>query len=981
MKEQNLEQVEIRLGRQFGLLLYGILLLLSVILGVAVSWGGRSNVEKGLIEDQKNAGKLFRQELVELAHNYSNSLMQFASLPGVPQRALLLAKGPFFVFREEQVGERLDDHEATSLFENQVWFLDNAIALARQNELDYVGVYLLSPHDSISRVPPAPAAEVIDGKLVLPYFEHKGKYQGLEQYSYQRGKSGEEDQGINNRISALASDTRVVREAKNSNEAHRSLGLAPDAAIPRRDIDRQKFGSLLLPHADGLTLRITQAITSESFNISTGNNEQALVAILVYEKELSTALLNRLGAKFGHDLAILKDGKILSSSLSEFVGKTLPANGLIATRGKEYFSHVAALNIEGIQDRYAVAVLSSTEKLTELARTIYSYVAFSTIAVLVVISPFLFFVLNGYTKKVRQRTAMLRRQNEQLDHMSSELTKYSETLEHKVNEKTSELQQALEKLQKADKLKDEWNRELQEKVQERTAGLRQALLEQQAILDNAVTGIAFLKNRVILRCNGGFEQMFGYAAGELVGQSTRVLYASDEEYGARGQAEYPTIESGGISVGDFPLARKDGRMIWCVTHAKLIDPQDIDKGMVLVTQDITARKEAEHALADAKERAEEATRSKSLFLANMSHEIRTPMNAIIGLSHLALKTELNNKQRDYVVKIHNAGTSLLGIINDILDFSKIEAGKLDIQATTYALDRTMDNVTTMVGHKVVDKGLELIFDVPAKVPQSLVGDPLRLEQILTNLISNAIKFTERGEVLVRVEWLDSAGTQIKLKFSVRDTGIGLTPEQQQRLFQAFTQADGSITRKYGGTGLGLTICKRLVEMMGGTIWVESKLGAGSTFSFTAWLGRGQGAIERDLPVEINGLRVLIVDDNPDARRVLAGHCATLPLVVDEAASGQEALSAVRQAEDAGRAYGLVLMDWAMPNLNGIDTARTIKFDAALHVPPAIVMVTAFGRDDVKEQADSVPLDGFLIKPVSASTLVDTLLELYGRGED
>jgi PAS domain S-box-containing protein len=519
---------------------------------------------------------------------------------------------------------------------------------------------------------------------------------------------------------------------------------------------------------------------------------------------------------------------------------------------------------------------------------------------------------------------------------------------------------------------------LEQQVRERTADLNQALLEQQAILDNAVAGIAFLQNRIVHRCNGSFEEMFGYAHGELVGRSVRLLYGSDEDFESRGRQAKEAISANGVYTADFSLVRKDGSTMWCISHEKLVDPADADQGMVVVILDITARKEAEQALAIAKEQAEEATRSKSLFLANMSHEIRTPMNAIIGLSHLALKTELDGKQRDYVAKIHNAGTSLLGIINDILDFSKIEAGKLDIEHRNFMLDRALESVTTVIGQKATDKGLELIFDVPPEVPQYLVGDPLRLEQILTNLIGNAIKFTERGEVMVTAEWLETTGAQVKLKFSVRDTGIGLTPEQRQRLFQAFTQADGSITRRYGGTGLGLTICRRLVEMMGGTIWVDSEFGAGSTFSFTAWFGRGQNNDLRTLPENIKGLRVLVVDDNPDARRVLVGHCATLPLTVDEVSSGPQALEAVRNAEGEGRAYGLVLMDWSMPNMNGLEAARAIKFDLALAAPPSILMVTAFGRDVVKEEADKIPLDGFLVKPVNASTLVDTLQEIYGR---
>jgi CheY-like chemotaxis protein/HPt (histidine-containing phosphotransfer) domain-containing protein len=230
---------------------------------------------------------------------------------------------------------------------------------------------------------------------------------------------------------------------------------------------------------------------------------------------------------------------------------------------------------------------------------------------------------------------------------------------------------------------------------------------------------------------------------------------------------------------------------------------------------------------------------------------------------------------------------------------------------------------------------------------------------------------------VRVEQSDVAGEQVKLKFSIRDTGIGLTPEQQQRLFQAFSQADGSITRKYGGTGLGLTICKRLVELMGGAIWVESVPGAGSTFHFTVWLGRGNELLARALPAQAKGLRVLVVDDNSEARRVLAGHCATMPLSVDEATCGQDAIDTVRAADRAGKPYALVLMDWSMPDMNGIDTARAIKVDESLRKKPQIVLVTGYGQDAARDDLDGGALDSYLIKPVSASALVDTLLTLYG----
>ena len=289
----------------------------------------------------------------------------------------------------------------------------------------------------------------------------------------------------------------------------------------------------------------------------------------------------------------------------------------------------------------------------------------------------------------------------------------------------------------------------------------------------------------------------------------------------------------------------DGNVIWLHALGKVVrDENGHIRFMYGAYQDVTQRIEHEAALREAMDKVEAATQAKSAFLANMSHEIRTPMNAIIGLSHLALKTPLSPKQRDYIGKVHTAGTSLLGIINDILDFSKIEAGKLDLESTDFRLDEVISSVTTLTAQKAHDKGLEFLFHAAPAIPEHLLGDPLRLGQVLTNLVNNAIKFTERGEIRVEVELLDKAGDKLQLLVSVRDTGMGMTPEQSGKLFQAFTQADMSTTRKHGGTGLGLTISKRLVEMMGGRIWIESEPGVGSTFLFTAWFDAGTAAARR-----------------------------------------------------------------------------------------------------------------------------------------
>jgi PAS domain S-box-containing protein len=473
----------------------------------------------------------------------------------------------------------------------------------------------------------------------------------------------------------------------------------------------------------------------------------------------------------------------------------------------------------------------------------------------------------------------------------------------------------------------------------------------------------------ILEVDFGFEPTMGRAFG----------FYAPEYRGPIRQAVSSAMETGAPFDKELALVTARGRRRWVRATGCAFREGGRVVRIAGMFQDITERRRHHEELNAAKEAAETANRAKSDFLARMSHEIRTPMNAIIGMTQLALHTDLTDAQRDYLNKIHQSAHSLLGIINDILDFSRIEAGKLTMESVDFALDEILEKVMNLNGLDADRKEIELLLSVDPEAPDRLRGDPLRLEQVLNNLVSNAIKFSEFGEVVVSVHLLAEEGDRTRLEFEVRDTGIGMDSEQISRLFESFSQADESTTRRFGGSGLGLAICKRLVEMMEGEIGVESAPGAGSTFTFSATFGKADGEKPRTpmaLPPEARGGPVLVADDNAASRQILGETLRRLgfrPMLVE---SGAAALTALREAP-ASDPFRLVLADWKMPGMDGLETACRIKGDDRLARAVTVVMVSAYSRDSLARQPNSWCIDGFLPKPVGPSALFDLLQNLFG----
>ncbi len=527
-----------------------------------------------------------------------------------------------------------------------------------------------------------------------------------------------------------------------------------------------------------------------------------------------------------------------------------------------------------------------------------------------------------------------------------------------------------------------WNRRLAREVKSRKAAeaaLGDHLMLLEALIDTLPNPIFITDTRArYTGCNRAYEAAFGVHRSNIIGKTLSEICEGAGNREAFLAQDHMVLQERKPRHSEVVLRFADGRLhdtlFWKVPF-RLSDGKI--GGMLGVIVDITERKQMETAVVEARDRAEAATRAKSAFLANMSHEIRTPMNAIVGMAHLALQTRLTEKQLDYLQKIETSAMALMRIINDILDFSKIEARRLEMETIPFRLDDVLENLAALMAPRIQEKGLEFLFAVSPHVPQHLVGDPLRIGQILNNLVSNAVKFTHKGEIVVAASRISRDGASVTLQFEVRDTGIGLSPEAQAGLFKPFSQADASTTRKYGGTGLGLAICKRLCEMMNGRIWVESREGAGSRFFFTAVLGLQQDRSRPDTRFHetLAQMPVLVVDDSPTSRNALGEMLQSFGLHVTLAAGAEEALRLMDNT-DASRAFRLVLMDWKMPGMDGITAARHIKERTGPTAAPAVLLVTAYGREEVQFAARRAGLDGFLVKPVSPSVLFDTILVTF-----
>ncbi|MGE4421023.1 MAG: response regulator [Pseudodesulfovibrio sp.] len=560
--------------------------------------------------------------------------------------------------------------------------------------------------------------------------------------------------------------------------------------------------------------------------------------------------------------------------------------------------------------------------------------------------------------------------------------------------------------------------EMAEQVRLRETELRESEEKYRRLFETSVEGIVMIDvSEHIFQVNRIFADMLGYTEDELVGKYVPDLIHGEDQGSHRNEIE--KRRAGEASQYERRFVRRDGSEVWTLISAspqfdakgefngvfamitditplriaqanlktaydelekRVVERTDeLNKTNRLLTSEIHIRKQTEKEIIKAKEAAEKATQAKSEFLANMSHEIRTPMNAIIGMTHLIKMTELSLTQRDYLNKIDISAKSLLGIINDVLDLSKIEAGMLTVESVGFKLEQVLEQLTTIVSPRANEKKLEFLISVGKDVPPAIQGDPMRLAQILINLCNNAVKFTDEGSVVVGISTVEKGMDTAKLRFTVKDDGIGIKPDKILELFQPFTQADASTTRKYGGTGLGLSLCNQLVELMGGEIGAESDFGKGSLFWFEVTFPiYREEAESATLPQELLGMPALVVDDNPTSRIILKGMLEYMGLSVTTAKSGFEAIDILHRCGDK-ETFKLLVVDWRMPDMDGLETAEKILKDDAITAKPPMFMVSAYGNASLVKRTNELGFRGLLFKPVNQSFLFNLVVETLGKG--